>query len=117
MSMPKSITPFLLSAVGGAIFTIIVGFTYGGWVTQSKAEVLARDSASRAVVAALAPICVANYNNSSDAELQLAALKKLSTWKYESFVEERGWAKMPGTKNVNTSVAKACAEMILASQA
>lgn len=109
-------TPVLLGAVGGAVLTAILGFSWGGWVTHSKAEVQAKDRASQAVVAALAPICVANFHNSSDAVLQLAELKKLDTWKYADFVENRGWAKMPGMKNVNSSVAKACAEMILAAK-
>lgn len=117
MPKQKLMTPVLLGAAGGAVLTAIIGFTAGGWITHSKAEVMAQDHASQAVVAALAPICVANYHNSSDAALQLVALKKLAAWKYADFVEERGWAKMPGAKNANSAVARACAEMILAAKA
>lgn len=117
MAKNKLMKPVLLGAAGGAVVTAILGFTLGGWTTHSKAQVMAQDQASQAVVAALAPICVANYHNSSDAALQLAALKKLAAWKYSDFVEERGWAKMPGAKNANSLVAKACAELILAAKA
>ena len=113
MSMPKFMTPALWGAAAGALGTIIVGFTLGGWVTGSKAEVVAKDRASDAVIAALAPICFNNYRNSPDAKRQLAALKVLDAWKHAGFVEERGWSKMPGAETTNSPMAAECAKQIL----
>jgi hypothetical protein len=116
MDMPINLKPLLIGGAIGAVATAILGFTWGGWVTASKAEVNAQARADTAVVAALAPICVANYRQSVDAQAQLIALGKLDTWKLASFVEEAGWAKMPGSDSVNSTMARTCAEMILKEQ-
>ena len=113
MSMPKFTTPALWGAAAGALATVIIGFTLGGWVTGSKAEVVAQNRASDAVIAALAPICVENYRNSPDAQVQLTALKALATWKQAGYVEERGWAMMPGSERTNSQMAAECAKQIL----
>ena len=113
MSKKSLLTPVLWGVAGGAIAATALGFATGFWMTTSKAEALATDRASNAVVVALAPICLDNYRKSSNAEAQLAALKKLDEWKYAMFIEERGWASMPGSDRVNSSVASACAKLIL----
>ena len=113
MSKKSLLTPVLWGVAGGAIAATALGFATGFLITTSKAEALARDSASNAVVVVLAPICLDNYRKSSDAAAQLAALKKLDEWKYSTFIEERGWANMPGSEQVNSSVAAACAKLIL----
>ena len=113
MSSNSILAPFLWGAAGGAIAATALGFFTGFWMTTSKAEAVAVDRASNAVVVALAPICLDNYRNSPDASAQLSALKKLDEWKYASFIEQRGWAKMPGSESVNSSVASACAKLIL----
>ena len=114
--MPINLKPLLIGSAIGAVATLMLGFTWGGWVTASKAEVNAQARADTAVVAALAPICVANYRQSADAQAQFIALGKVDTWKLASFVEEAGWAKMPGSESINTTMARTCAEMILKEQ-
>ena len=47
---------------------------YGGWVTGSTAETLASQRASNAVVAALAPICVENFNRGKDVPARFSAM-------------------------------------------
>ena len=108
MTMPKFMTPALRGTAAGALGTVVLGFTLGGWVTGSKAEVIAQERASNAVIAALAPICVENYRKSSDAQAQLTALKALDSWKRAGFIEERGWAKMPGAERINSAMAAEC---------
>ena len=46
MSMPNFITPALWGAAAGILRTVMVGFTLGGWVTGSKAEVVAQNRAT-----------------------------------------------------------------------
>jgi len=113
MDMKIDFKTLLLGAAIGAGAAMLIGFNWGGWVPSSKAEVVAKDRADAAVVAALAPICVANYRRSSDAQTQYDALKKLNSWEQASFVENAGWAKMPGSESINSIMARTCAELIL----
>lgn len=113
MDMPINLKPLLIGGAIGALATVILGFTWGGWLTAGKAEANAKARADTAVVAALAPICVANYRKSADAQAQHIALRKVDTWKLASFVEEAGWAKMPGSNSINSTMARTCAELIL----
>ena len=64
-----------------------------------------------AVVAAVAPICVDQFQRSADAVTNLAELKK-TTWQQAAFVEKGGWAVMPGSKAADSGVAQACANML-----
>jgi hypothetical protein len=43
-----------------------------------------------AVVAALAPICVDNFQHASDAKATLVALKATDSWNQDSFIEKGG---------------------------
>jgi hypothetical protein len=64
------------------------------------------------VVAALAPICVVQFQEKPDSAMQLAELKKISSYEQTSFVEKAGWATMPGSTAPGSGVARACAELI-----
>jgi hypothetical protein len=46
-------------AVVGSIFTMIVGFNWGGWTTSGTAHEVAMKQADAAVTAALVPVCLA----------------------------------------------------------
>lgn len=113
MQMPPQVMPVFWGAVGGAAAVAFIGFSYGGWVTASTAETLASQRASKAVVAALAPICVENFKRGNDASAQLAELKKTKSWEQAGFIVKGGWAVMPGTAAVDDAMAARCAEMII----
>ena len=72
----EKIKPALWGIVGGAIAAIIVGFAWGGWVTDGAAENMADESAEVAVVDRLAPICVVQFNQDSQKNQKLKKLKK-----------------------------------------
>lgn len=112
--LPAQTRPALWGAVAGAIALAIVGFNWGGWLTTSTAEKLAAKQADAAVVSALAPICVDQFQNSADASANLAALKEISnTWDRRDYVAKGGWATMPGsTAEPDHEVAAACAEQL-----
>lgn len=93
-----------------------IGFNFGGWVTAGTSETLASQRASKAVVAALAPICVDNFKRAKDASAQLAELKKADSWKQGEFVLKGGWAAIPGIATVDSAMASSCAEMIIGSK-
>ncbi|MFI5013000.1 MAG: hypothetical protein ACHQAY_11710 [Hyphomicrobiales bacterium] len=96
----------------GAIATMIVGFNWGGWMLGGTAKAMAEKSASSAVVAAIAPICVDQFQHGADAAAKLAELKKISTWQQATFVEKGGWAVMPGATAADSGVSQACATML-----
>lgn len=108
--MPKWIKPGIVGAALGAIAMAIVGFTWMGWVTGDKAASMARASADAAVVEALVPVCVARAQMDPDTGPKLQKLSAVtSKWDRRSFVEEAGWAKMPGVDTSNRNLADACA--------
>ena len=112
MNMHPSLKPALWGAAGGAAALAIIGFTWGGWVTGGSAQKTADNSASSAVVAALAPICLVQFQQKPDSVMQLATLKKTASYDQSSFVEKAGWATMPGSTAPSPGVARACAGLI-----
>lgn len=111
--LPENTSPFLWGAAAGAVALAVVGFNWGGWVTGNSADKLAEQRAEAALVSALAPICVEQFQQSADATASLAALKEVTSWKQGQYVGDGGWATMPGsTDEPNHMVAKACADAL-----
>ncbi len=100
-------------AVGGAIVLAIIGFAWGGWVTGGTALKTAEEKAEDAVVARLAPICVEQFNQDSEKDQKLIALKKEESWKRSDYVTKQGWATMPGEEKADRRVANKCADMLM----
>jgi len=107
-----SLKRLLQGAFIGFLATVVIGFGWGGWTLGSTAKELAGKSASSAVIAALAPICIDKFQHAAGAEANLLELKKVSSWQQASFVEKGGWATLAGSGEANTSVARACAELL-----
>lgn len=114
VKIPVETKPAVWGFVCGAVAVAIAGFSWGGWVTGGKAESAASTRADAAVVAALAPVCVANFQRASDVGVQLAELKKVDAWSRGEFIEKGGWATFSDSKSADrvTSVARACAELL-----
>ena len=72
----KSLKRLLQGAAVGAVATLAIGFGWGGWMLGSTAKSLAESTANSAVVAAIAPICVDQFQHSADAANNLTALQK-----------------------------------------
>jgi len=79
MNIPAEVKPALWGAVAGAVALALVGFWWGGWKTAASARDLVEAGSQKAVVVALAPLCVAKFNAQADAPAKLGALKKLAT--------------------------------------
>ena len=115
MKLTPKIESTLWGAVGGAAICALVGFTFGGWVTGSKAKELAQERADKAVVAVLAPICADNFRHAKNADENLGKLKAItSSYEKGAYVSKGGWATVPGNSEPNSAVAQACAEMLSA---
>jgi hypothetical protein len=113
MKLSPKVESVLWGAVGGAAGLALVGFAFGGWVTGGKATEMARQSADKAVIAALAPICVDKFRHAKGADENLGKLKAISySWEKGTYVSQGGWATLPGNNEPNQGVAQACAELL-----
>lgn len=104
-------TALFWSCAGTAVAVIIVGFTWGGWVTDGGAREMAETAAERAQTRLAADICVERFMAAADARVQLASLQDISSsWQQESFVEDGGWAAIAGEEY--DDAAEVCAEVL-----
>src|SRR4051794_20427370 len=99
-------------AAVGAVATLLIGFIWGGWVTGGTAKTTAQLASRDAVVAALAPICVLQFNAKPEAATQLIALKALHSYEQGDLVNKSGAAIMPGSQSAVDGVARACADLL-----
>jgi hypothetical protein len=113
MKIDPNVKPALWGAVGGAVALAIVGFSWGGWKTAASTRDLVDAGSQKAVIVALAPLCVEKFNAQSDAAAKLGELKKLASYDQGSFVEKAGWATL-GSDKPNSDVARACADALTA---
>ena len=112
----ESLKRLLQGVALGAFATLGIGFSWGGFMLGSTAKTLPDSTASSAVVAAIAPICVDQFQRSADAANNLTALKKTDAWQQATFVEKGGWAMMPGSKAIDSGVPQACAAILRAAK-
>jgi pimeloyl-ACP methyl ester carboxylesterase len=109
----ESLTRLLQGIAIGAVTSMVIGFSWGGWMTGGAANKLADERADTAVVAALTPICPEKFMQNSDAKANLAALQKISTnWEQGQYLEKGGWATRPGATSSDYHLARACAERL-----
>jgi len=99
-------------AVGAIAVTLILGFTKGGWTTDSSAQIMAESSAEDAVLARLAPICVAQFNADPERTVKLAEFKAVSSAQRSTYIKAQGWATMPGESSPDNRVALECSRQV-----
>ena len=112
MNVPPELKPACWGAVIGAIALAVIGFSWGGWVTGATADAKAKEASKAAAVNVLAPICAKQFEQQADASVKLVELKKVSSWERAKFVEQGGWATLPGSASPFDGVARACAELL-----
>ena len=59
MNIPTQVKPAAWGVVGGAVAAMIIGFSWGGWVTGGTSHQAGAAQAADAVVQVLVPLCVA----------------------------------------------------------
>jgi hypothetical protein len=99
--------------MGCIVVTMLIGFTWGGWVTGGTAAEMAETAASGARAELAAKICVNRFVNGADAVGQLASLKKSDSWQRDDFIEKGGWATLPGMKEPVAGAADICAQKLM----
>ena len=110
----ESLTRLAQGAVAGFLATAVIGFNWGGWMLESTAKQMAEKSANAALVTVLAPMCADKFRQASDSTLNMAELKKVSSWMQDSYIEKGGWATFPGETSPESGVAQACANLLTA---
>ena len=108
----ESLKRLLQGAAVGVVATLAIGFGWGGWMLASTAKTLADSTASSAVVAAVAPICVDQFQRSADATDNLTALKKTELMATGGVCGERRLGDDAGSKALHPGVPQACAALL-----
>jgi hypothetical protein len=106
-------TAVFWSCVASVVVTIVVGFLWGGWVTDSAAQRLARVAAQDAVTERLVSICVAQFNQDPGNGAKLAELKETSQYRRDDYVTEQGWATMADEERPNRKVVDGCVDLLV----
>jgi hypothetical protein len=95
-----------LGLVCGAIITMIIGFSWGGWTTSLTTKRMSGE----AVLASYAAICVAQFMKEPNHGERLKEFEKLSDWDKAEFIKKGGWATMPGGEKADITACRACAD-------
>jgi hypothetical protein len=101
------------ACLASVILTIVIGFTWGGWVTTRGAEETAQAMAKEAVVERLAPICVAQFDLDPEKEAKFDEMIEMTSSGQNQFVRDQGWATISGEANPDRKVADACTKLLL----
>jgi dienelactone hydrolase len=110
MNIPKSTKPAIWGAVGGAVAAMVIGFSWGGWITHGAATNMQVAVAQTAVVQVFSPLCVVKAEQQPG---QIALLKEESRYRRDDFVIEAGWIDNV-SEQYRSAVADACADSIVA---
>lgn len=108
MYLPTWVAPVLFGAGMGAMSLAIVGFTWGGWVTERSAKLMVRDGSAAAVASSLTPYCLERSRSDPLADEILADLKIARAFERPGMVEKAGWATPLGQDKPNRDLAASC---------
>lgn len=103
------------SCIGAVVAAIIVGFSWGGWVTGGTSQTMAKAAGDAARGELASAICVERFNATPVSAAKLAEFKAMpDSYKKRQFVEAGGWATMPGQTTPDRLGAEACATALAA---
>jgi len=106
MTIPGWVKPAFWGIVVGAIATMIIGFTWGGWVTASTADETVQAQVEDKLIQSMVPLCVAKAEKNPK---KLKELNKTDSWERSEFVIDAGWVANV-SETYREDVADACAE-------
>ncbi len=104
---------WIWSCAACVVATIVIGFSWGGWVTGGTATGMASDAADAARTQLAAAACVNRFAAGPDANAQLAALKTTVGSERGELLRKNGWATMPGSKDPVAGAADSCAQQLV----
>ena len=100
------------SCAGCVLATVIVGFTWGGWVTGGTAEEMVGDARESGRAELAAVVCVDRFLDESGAVANLAELKEQSQWQRDDYIEDGGWTTLVGFDEPIEGAADLCATQL-----
>lgn len=109
-------TVWFWSCAASIVLTMIVGFTWGGWVTGGTARENAENAAENATAKLAASICAYRFLRGPDASAQLAALKEASSWERDSLIEDGGWVTFASMDKPVRGAADMCADQLASAE-
>ena len=95
------------------VATMVIGFTWGGWVTGGTADKLASTAATGARAELAAAICVSRFTGAPDAKAKLASLKGAASYQQGDIIEKDGWVTIIGTDKPVAGAAALCVRQLL----
>ena len=103
------------ACVATAVATMIIGFSWGGWVTGGTSQTMATTAGNAARAELASVICVERFKAAPDSAAKLVEFKAITdSYKKRQFVETGGWATMPGQKSPDRRAAEGCAVALAA---
>ena len=117
MKMPamfkgESLTRLAQGAAVGAVATMIVGFSWGGWVLGKTAENNATLRVNAALVQAYGPVCIERFKHQANVDAKWVEFTKVDAWRRDGYIRDSGFATPPGSTSPNSAVADACADAL-----
>jgi hypothetical protein len=91
----------------GAVATIMIGFAWGGWMTEESARIMRTAAENSGRMSVLVPLCVAQFTATDGA---LVRFKTSSVYSRENIVSDV--VKSVASTNMDYALAKACASSI-----
>jgi hypothetical protein len=111
MLQGESLTRLLQGVAVGAIATIAIGFSWGGWSLASTANEMAKQRSEQAVVVAMAPVCADKFRALPDAAAKLITLSKVDSWKRrDEFPKDL--VTLPGESYPSSALIEACYKLL-----
>ncbi len=103
------------SCILAAIAAVLLGFSWGGWVTAGTSRTMAATAVSAAVGKLATDVCIERFKALPDYAARLAELKAMpDNYKQRQYVESGGWATMPGETAPTRGAAEGCSRAIVA---
>lgn len=114
-SYQPSKTILVWACVATAVATMIIGFSWGGWVTGGTSRAAAATAGDVARAELASAICVEKFRAGPDAAAKLVEFKAIpDNYKKRQFIEAGGWATMPGQTSPDRRSVKGCASALAA---
>ncbi|MCB1992058.1 MAG: hypothetical protein KDG49_11420 [Geminicoccaceae bacterium] len=112
-ALQPSKTVLVWACLGSVAATMVLGFTWGGWVTGGTAREMAEDAGASSRYELASVICVEKFLNADDARAELTTFQAIkSSYKQREFIEAGGWAVMPSKDKAARQSADLCAKVL-----
>ncbi|MDQ6437873.1 hypothetical protein RB623_27785 [Mesorhizobium sp. LHD-90] len=98
----------LFGAGTGALALSLVGFTWGGWLTERAARRMSDDAVLSAVALSLLPYCLERAERDPNSAAIVADMKIARAFQRPGLVAAAGWATPLGEDKPNRELARAC---------